>query len=311
MAAVAIAAIAFAAASCCGGKCGSKSCGKDGLPLRISCNTATIQGYNLSVPDQINAVADAGFDGIELWIRDVYKYIDDGGKVEDLTALLKKRGLVLENLIGHSTWLSSDTAVHNAGLIQMKKDLDLASKLGSHCMAATGMGLTGWKLEDIPLYGQQYAEILDYGRQVGVRPIVELWGMRIMNRVWQVEAVALESGRTDAGVLLDFYHLYRGNNPFETMSLIDIDQMPVIHLNDFPATPPWNELTDADRVFPGEGICPFDKVLPMLEKKGWHGALSLEIFNQTYWDKYPTAKDLLVVAHEKCVSTVKKALGRK
>jgi len=274
------------------------------LPFRISLNTSTIKAYNLSVPDQINAVADAGFDGIELWIKDVYKYLDEGGQIEDIAKLIKKRNLILENLIGHSTWLSSDPKIHEEGLAEMKRDIELASKLGSRCIAATGKGLTGWELTDIPLYGRQYAEILEYGKALGVRPIIELWGMRIMHRIWQVEAIALESGREDAGLLLDFYHLYRGNNPFSTLALIDIKQMPLIHLNDYPATPVWNELTDADRLFPGDGICPFNKILPMLVQKGFCGALSLELFNENYWKKYATAQELLAVAYEKCVSSV-------
>ena len=289
--------------SCCGSAREKRDDGT--LPFRISCNTSTIKAYNLSVPDQIRAVADAGFDGIELWIVDVYKYLQEGGTAEDIVTLLRERGLVLENLIGHSTWLSSDPQIHAEGLAEMKKDLEWASKLGSRCMAATGKGLTGWELADIPLYGRQYAEILAYGEPLGVRPIIELWGMRIMHRVWQVEAVALESGRADAGLLLDFYHLYRGNNPMALLSLIDISQMPIIHLNDYPATPAWSELTDADRVFPGDGICPFDEIMHMLRAKGFNGALSLELFNETYWKEYATAQELLAVAYEKCVAAVR------
>ncbi|GHU98626.1 xylose isomerase [Bacteroidia bacterium] len=305
----ALAAMVVVLCSCCDKKCDRKT--DDGkLPFRLSLNVSTIQAYNLSVPEQINAVADAGFDGIELWIRDVYRYIDEGGSVDSIARLIRERGLVLENLIGHATWLSSDPKTHQEGLEAMKQDLELAAKLGSRCMAATGKGLTGWELADIPEYGRQYAEILDYGRALGVRPIVELWGHRIMSRVWQVEAVALESGRSDAGLLLDFYHLYRGGNSFASLALLDISQMPVIHLNDYPGAPAYNELTDADRTFPGEGICPYGEILPMLVAKGFDGALSLELFNESYWNHYATAPELLKVAHRKCLAAIDKALGR-
>jgi sugar phosphate isomerase/epimerase len=39
-------------------------------------NTSTIRAYNLPVEEQIDAVAEAGFDGIELWVRDVEAYIN-------------------------------------------------------------------------------------------------------------------------------------------------------------------------------------------------------------------------------------------
>jgi len=54
-------------------------------------------------------------------------------------------------------------------------------------------------------------------------------------------------------------------------------------MNDYPDTPQRVELTDAHRLLPGEGICPFDEILPKLYNSGFRGALSVELFNKEYW----------------------------
>jgi 2-keto-myo-inositol isomerase len=58
-------------------------------PFRIAINTSTISGYKLPVEQQIELCVKAGYEGIELWVRDVQAFIDKGGKVEVVS--LKKR----------------------------------------------------------------------------------------------------------------------------------------------------------------------------------------------------------------------------
>jgi 2-keto-myo-inositol isomerase len=65
----------------------------------------------------------------------------------------------------------------------------------------------------------------------------------------------------------------------------------VIHVNDYPATPPRERITDADRVYPGDGIAPLTALFRDLAGIGFQGALSLELFNRDYWKQ-----DALTVA---------------
>ena len=47
-------------------------------PFRIGMNASTISAYSLSVPEQIELCSEAGFDGVELWIRDVDAFVKQG-----------------------------------------------------------------------------------------------------------------------------------------------------------------------------------------------------------------------------------------
>ena len=59
--------------------------------------------------------------------------------------------------------------------------------------------------------------------------------------------------------------------------------MHVLHLNDYPAKPPRESITDAQRVYPSDGVAPLKTILSELRKIGFRGALSLELFNRDYW----------------------------
>jgi sugar phosphate isomerase/epimerase len=62
-------------------------------------------------------------------------------------------------------------------------------------------------------------------------------------------------------------------------------------MNDYPADPPRAAISDAQRIYPGEGVAPLKTFLRDLRRIGFQGVLSLELFNPEYW-----ARDALAVA---------------
>jgi sugar phosphate isomerase/epimerase len=97
----------------------------------------------------------------------------------------------------------------------------------------------------------------------------------------------MESGHPRAGLLLDVYHVYKGGSSFESLRFLNGAMMHVLHINDYPAAPPREQITDAARVFPGDGVAPLPDVLRTLRDIGYRGYLSLEVFNRDYWKQDP------------------------
>jgi hypothetical protein len=58
-------------------------------------------------------------------------------------------------------------------------------------------------------------------------------------------------------------------------------------LNDYPADPQRDKITDRDRVYPGDGIAPLTQILRDLLANGSRAVLSLELFNPTCWKQDP------------------------
>lgn len=63
-------------------------------------NTSTISGQKVGFLNEFKIAAESGYDGIEIWIRDLEKYVQEGGSLNDLKKYVTDLGLVIENAIG-------------------------------------------------------------------------------------------------------------------------------------------------------------------------------------------------------------------
>ncbi|HEX5446565.1 MAG TPA: TIM barrel protein, partial [Pirellulales bacterium] len=133
---------------------------------------------------------------------------------------------------------------------------------------------------------------LELGDRMGVVPQIEVWGFsKNLSRLNETVYVAIGSGHPRACLLLDVYHLYKGGSSFESLRLLGGAGLEVFHVNDYPSSPPREKISDADRVFPGDGVAPLDQLFRDLRSAGFRGTLSLELFNRGYWQQ-----DALTVA---------------
>jgi hypothetical protein len=83
----------------------------------------------------------------------------------------------------------------------------------------------------------------------------------------------------------------KGQSSLETLSLINPSATEILHLNDYPANLAAADITDADRIYSGEGIAPIKRVLQLLKNPHKPLILSLELFNKNYYQQ-----DALAVA---------------
>ena len=267
-------------------------------PVRISLNSSTIRPYQLPVEQQIEVCGAAGFDGIELWISDIQKYLDSGGSLSDLARKLTDNRLVLENIIGFAQWMADDEQLRSEGQLQMQQEMEWTAQLGGKFIAAPVIGVKRFDRERLEEYSHHYRLILETGQATGVIPLLELWGSGVLYNLADALHIAIGTGHPDANLLLDFYHLYRGGNSFNSLHLLNIARLPVFHINDYPVLPTREKLKDSDRVYPGDGICPFHTILPFLFEYGFCGTFSVELFNDGYCEG-KTIEQMLALTFEK------------
>ena len=135
---------------------------------------------------------------------------------------------------------------------------------------------------------ERYRALLELGDRMGVVPQVEVWGFsKTLSRLGEAMFVAIESCHPRACVLPDVYHLYKGGSKFAGLSLLNASAIGVFHMNDYPETPSRELITDSDRIYPGDGVAPLHDVLKTLRDIGFDGHLSVELFNETYWQQNP------------------------
>ena len=256
-----------------------------GATFRFALNAATLRGYKLSLAEQIDLTAQAGYGGIEPWVADIGQAAQSGTPLADLRKRCADAGLAVVSAIGFAPWAVDDETARAKGLEQMKRDMDLVAQLGgSHIAAApAGVNQAGVVL-DLDAAAARYRAVLELGRSMGVIPQLEFWGASAnLARLDQCLYVAAAAGDPNACILADIYHMYRGGSDFAALRMLSRNALHCLHMNDYPARPPRGELKDADRVWPGDGIAPFPEIMRTLRQNRVDAWLSIELFNAAYW----------------------------
>ena len=260
--------------------------------FRYCLNMSTIRGHNLGFIKELETASKAGFRSVEIWMNSLQTYLTNGGTPKEAKKRIDDLGLTIENCIGFAEWIVDEEDRRKKGLDLMKKEMDLLVQIGCKRTAAPPAGATQTPGLDLKKAAERYRTILELGDTISVVPHLELWGFsKNLSRVSEVFYVALESGHPSAKVLLDVYHLYKGGSPVETLSLINPYSVEILHMNDYPAQLSSSVITDADRLYAGDGVAPIKQVLRALSKKDKPLVLSTEVFNKNYY-----AQDALVVA---------------
>jgi 2-keto-myo-inositol isomerase len=259
--------------------------------FRYGLNTSTLRGHKLPLVEVIDIAARAGYNAIEPWIDEIDRYVAEGGTLSALRQRLEDSGLSVEGAIGFFAWIVDDEGQRREALEEARRNMELLAAIGGKRLAAPAFGATERRDIDLRLASERYRALLNIGERYGVIPQVEVWGFsQTLQRLGEAAFVAIESGHPDACILPDVYHLYKGGSGYAGLRLLHPSAMPVFHVNDFPDIAP-DAIADADRVYTGDGIAPWNEIVPTLREIGFNGVLSLELFNATYY-----AQDPLTVA---------------
>lgn len=248
----------------------------------FSLNTSTISGQKLGLEKTLEAAGRAGYDGVEVWLRDIEAYLEQGGTLAKIKQILHDTKLEAFNAIGFAPWMAQDVERSKAGFAQMEKEMQMLAAIGCTRVAAPAIGTEG----TVNLFegGEKYAQLLELGRKTGVMPQLEFWGaFPPFYHLSQALAVAAAANDPDARLLPDIYHLFRGGSGFEGLKLINGNAVEVFHLNDFSDKLPRLEQEDKHRIYPGDGVAPMKDVMNTLRAMGGTKILSLELFNPSLW----------------------------
>lgn len=259
-------------------------------------NTSTIRPATL--PQKIEIAHAAGFAAIELWHDDVDAWLAEGHTLDELRKLLADRRLQVPSMIYLKGWFETSGVEHATLLSECVRRMEQAAEIGAAvCVAGPPPGRA-----DVTLGVQNYRELLELGRQVGVRPAFEFLGfVEQFNTVDSVAQVLRATGDADACTVVDPFHLYRGgaggspDHGIESFARAKLKprEIGILHFNDGVTEPARETQHDQHRVLPGDGCLNLRRFIEIARETGYRGALSLELFNPTLWQQ-----DLLQVSKQ-------------
>ena len=258
-----------------------------GRAAKFSMNASTLRGYGLTLLEQVKAVAASGFQGYEPWMKDI-RAAKASGKFGEVCRVARDGGVSFVNGIAFGQWVHPDPTVRAAGMEETKRDMALLAEMGCPNVAASMFGARFDKERYIGPVSAEY--FYNAKNWLGVGGIF-VYGHNThsvnLSRLEDALDVLKMLNRPDAAVLADVYHTYRGGSSFAAYRSLSSSTLPVLHVNDYPATPQREKLVDANRVWPGDGIAPWSEIFANLAAAGADPWLSIELFNPEYWKTTP------------------------
>jgi len=162
-----------------------------------------------------------------------------------------------------------------------EKSFRLAEEVGCEVVIACAGDGEG----EVSQAAQDYAALCDLAAGYGVTPALEFIGpLQRVKDVASAWEIVRQADRPNAALLIDTFHYYRGSSRLEDLGQIRGEQVALVHINDV-VNLPLEQLTDGHRVLPGQGILPLGDILKVLERRGYRGYLSLELFNEELWGR--------------------------
>ena len=255
--------------------------------INFCLNTSTIRDEDTTILDAIDTAANAGYDGVEPWVEELDKWVAAGGSLKEVRERAEDRGIEIVNLIAFPEWAVPEDDRRIEGLQEAERCLRMAQTLKCPFLAAPPCGIHERHV-DLFSVAERFAVIVDLASSYGVEPLLEYWGIaKTLGTTGEALLVAAECGRPGVRLLADVFHMYKGSGHHHGFEHFGVGRLGLIHVNDYPESPGRDQVTDADRVYPGDGLSQWDQIVESLNAMGYEGMLSLELFNQSYWNQGP------------------------
>jgi 4-hydroxyphenylpyruvate dioxygenase len=252
--------------------------------MQRSIATVSLSG---TLPEKLEAIAAAGFDGVEIFENDLLYYDGSPRNVRQMCADLGI-AITLFQPFRDFEGCRRDRLQRNVDRAERKFDLmqELGTDLVLVCSntAADSLGDENILLDDLALLAERAGarqlrvgyEALAWGRHVNT------W-QQVWNLVRQVDHPAL-------GVLLDSFHTLSLKGDPSAIAEIPGDKIFFVQMADAPVLAmDVLEWSRHFRCFPGQGEFDLPGFLAPILKSGYTGPLSLEIFNDGFRAAPPRA----------------------
>lgn len=245
--------------------------------MKTSIATVSISG---TLPEKLEAIAAAGFDGIEIFEQD---FITHDGTPRDVGELIRSLGLEITLFQPFRDFEGLPEPLRAKAFDRAERKFDLMQELGtdlvlvcSSCHPAA-LGGVGRAAEDFHALGERAAK---RGLRVGYEALA--WGRHVNDHrdAWEI---VRRADHANVGLILDSFHTLARKTDPETIRRIPGDKIFFVQLADAPQID--MDLLYWSRHFrnmPGEGDLAVTQFMQAVMAAGYDGPISLEIFNDQF-----------------------------
>ncbi len=270
--------------------------------MRLALNGATIMRSPLE--HDVRIAADCGYAALEIWAGKIPVYERDH-RLGELAESMQARGVApwcinsIENITHRDAAARADLLEELRGAVATARAIAAPAVVvvpGTRPPGAAARASADDAVDVLRAMSDVAGEVrlaFEFlGKPHCAVPTLDM-AMEIVERV----------DRPNVGMVVDTFHFYAGGSSLDDLRRVPVERLIVLHLNGCEDLP-RDELTDAHRLYPGEGAIPIDAILSSLHARGFDGVASIEIFRPEYWEQHPA--DVARTAYERASAVLRR-----
>jgi len=226
---------------------------------------------------KIEAAAQAGFDGIEIFREDLV-YCDDTALA--IGRYVAESGIEIFSLQSLRDFEALPEAERAWNFKRAGRFLDLAASIGAPLLVVCA-NTSADTIDDADLAAADLARLADMaaerGLRVGYEALAVSRAVRTYAQAWEI---IKKADRPNLGLVFGAVHAFAAGSDFGSLETMDPQRIFLVHLADAPLMKMDVRLLSRHfRLFPGQGELPIPDLYKLLRRLGYDGPISLEIFN--------------------------------
>lgn len=245
--------------------------------MKTSIATVTISG---ELPEKLEAIAQAGFDGVEIFENDFLAY--DGSPAE-VGRMARDLGLEISLFQPFRDFEGMPEPLRSRAFDRAERKFDVMQALGTDLVLVCS-NVSPAALGGIDRAAADFRELGERAAKRGLRVGFEAlaWGRHINDHrdAWEI---VRRADHANVGLVLDSFHTLARKIEVNSIQSIPKDKIFIVQLADAP-------LIDMDLLYwsrhfrnmPGEGDLPVTAFASAVAATGYDGYYSLEIFNDRF-----------------------------
>ncbi|MCS2154472.1 TIM barrel protein [Scandinavium goeteborgense] len=239
--------------------------------------TVSISG---TLPEKLSAIADAGYQGVEIFENDLLYYT---GSPADIRQMAADLGLQITLFQPFRDFEGASRPQFAANLERARRKFDLMHQLGCDTLLLCS-SVAPDTSPDIDLQISDLRALAELAEREKINVGYEAlaWGTQVnrWHQAWQrVKAVDSPA----MGIVLDSFHVLALGDTLARLDEVPVDKITFLQLADAPVMKmDVLEWSRHFRCFPGQGELPVVEFATDLTRRGYRGPWSLEVFNDGF-----------------------------
>ena len=248
---------------------------------QLAINSVSTGGATLE--ERLAAYSGAGFLNVEFMLGHVKEYLAQGHSAADAQRLIASHGL--RCIGGFETGLEAFSPPEQRAQNhrQVLENARLIAELGGNTLVVGTDGPNGPHNDPLGTLAQTFADVAGQIASTGVSLCIEFNWSPVVKSLRTAAEVARRSGAANVGVLFDPAHYHCTPSKMEQLTPENIALIKHVHVDDMRDKPGELSNCNSDRELPGSGILPLGELFGRIERGGYAGFFSVEMFSDELW----------------------------